>query len=139
MTSTRVRQSLLAVAFFGGAVLVYAVGKNLPPREPRYEGRSLTYWFRRFRMTRSPGAECGRALECIGTSNVSLLVGWLNEKDIDYRDPWYVRGANWFQSKIPFLRHRERAVSMSLNPSRPTMASLVFSQVPAARKAALPE
>lgn len=82
MTTRRKRWIAATVAMlaFVGCVMVSA-----RPREPHYEGRSLTYWAARLSQP-----EAQQALTAIGTNALPYLIEWLDEEPTRF-DTWMWR------------------------------------------------
>ena len=66
-----------AVITLAGCAIVFS-----RPREPRFDGRSLTYWAARLNQP-----EAQQALTAIGTNALPLLIEWLDEEPTRF-DAW---------------------------------------------------
>lgn len=72
--------AILAVSVIVGCLLLVS-----RPREPRHEGKSLTYWAARLNQP-----EAQRALTAMGTNALPFLIEWLDEEPTRF-DAWMWR------------------------------------------------
>jgi HEAT repeat protein len=95
--------AILAVSVIAGCVMLVS-----RPREPRHEGRSLSYWARR-----SHQPEAQRALTAMGTNALPFLIEWLDEEPTQF-DAWLRRAGQRLPNSLqpdpwPFGSRRDNA------------------------------
>jgi tetratricopeptide (TPR) repeat protein len=91
---------LLLIICIGGFIFV-----EIPPREPSYQGKSLSYWLTRYqeqRYTNPAATECKDAVRHVGTNAIPALLRVLRAKD----SPLKTAVANLFERQnvipVPF-------------------------------------
>jgi hypothetical protein len=112
----------------------------LPPSEPRYAGKKLTFWLSRLNNDRLPPqerAEVTNAIITIGTNNLDLLIKWFQEPEPPYKEPWLPRATSWLDSKQHLVRF-SRPMAEPFNPSHPGMAWWVLHGFPSVSRLAMP-
>jgi hypothetical protein len=95
--------AILAVGVIAGCLMLFS-----GPREPRHEGRSLSYWARR-----SHQPEAQRALTAMGTNALPFLIEWLDEEPTQF-DAWLRRAGQRLPNSLqpdpwPFGSRRDNA------------------------------
>jgi len=95
--------ALLAASVIAGCLLLVS-----RPREPRHDGRSLSYWAARLNQP-----EAKRALTAMGTNALPFLIEWLDEEPTQF-DAWLRRAGQRLPDSLqpdpwPFGSRRDNA------------------------------
>src|ERR1043166_10284365 len=81
----------IAAAVLGVALTGYA----LWPREPRWQGRSLSSWLVDLAPDKPPATRiaAAAAVRAVGTNAVPFLLDWMREREVD--PEWKLRLHDW--------------------------------------------
>jgi hypothetical protein len=119
------KQRLLWSIIGEGIIVATLLWWCLPDRGPRYQGKSIGYWFR------SSGNEQAKAFRAMGTNAVPYLVAQVKKKDSWWTGFYwksYPRLPLWLQARLPWpqaLRTRQsRAVGLLANMGRSARAAV---------------
>lgn len=122
-------------------MILICIVTGLPPSEPEYAGKKLSYWLPRAHnqsLPKNERAEISRAITTIGTNNIKLLVKWFREPMPTYEKPWYQKLADSAIAKMRLLHVNVPIWEARFRPSHPEMAFWVFNEFPAAARIAIP-
>jgi len=107
--------------------------------EPKYQGKSFTFWIMCVQNERRSSAERAQArcaIETLGTNNLRLLLKWLHEPEPEYREPGN-RFLDVVFAKLGILR-TSLAIDTDFRMSHPATALRVLSDFPVVSRLALP-
>ena len=138
--SRRAKRAAWLLAITTGAALAVYVAATLPPTEPRYSGKTLTYWLSSAHSRTPPPEErvaITNAITAIATNNLKLLITWFQEPDPAPTKPWLARLTDWAETKQHIVK-LSRPKTERVHFAHAAMAWWVFSEFPDAARYAIP-
>ena len=113
MPKRRLILGILALGFLAALIFVFT-----RPREPSYQGRSLSQWMDIYHQESEPtdftAEEARTAMRHIGTNGIPLLVAWMQ-----YEPGHLTRAADHFASQrlglslLPYKRYRRASAAVN--------------------------
>ena len=137
----RAKRALLFATIGCAIVILFSILTGLPPSEPEYDGKKLSYWLswtHNESLPENERVEIARAITTIGTNNMKLLLKWFREPEPAYELPWYRRLAESALTKLRLIHVNVSIPEPRFRPSHPEMALWVFNEFPSVARTAIP-